>query len=85
MTLLNPTTVIYFAALVLGSQATATREAPETAAFVTAAFAASAAWQLLLVCGGALLGRVVTSRRGRLVTAVASSTLIAVLAVDVVR
>ncbi|MFD0419682.1 LysE/ArgO family amino acid transporter [Streptomyces sp. NPDC127108] len=81
LTLLNPMTVIYFAALVVGSQ---TDEAPDRlgqAVFTLAAFAASASWQLLLAGGGALVGRVLTGRRGRLGTALASSALIVALAV----
>ncbi|MEU6989326.1 LysE family transporter [Streptomyces sp. NPDC046465] len=81
ITLLNPATVIYFAALVLGSPATATLTHLEQGVFALAALAASASWQLLLAGGGALLGRVLTSRRGRLVTALTSSALITGLAV----
>lgn len=79
MTMLNPTTVIYFAALILGSSA---RLRPlELAVFVLAALAASASWQLLLACGGALLGRILTGERGRLATALVSSILITGFAV----
>ncbi|WSA74886.1 LysE family transporter [Streptomyces sp. NBC_01799] len=82
MTMLNPTTVIYFAALVLGSRTAAgDPDRWEQSVFVLAAFAASAGWQLVLAGGGALLGRALTSHRGRLVTALASSTLITALAV----
>jgi arginine exporter protein ArgO len=49
--------------------------------FVLAAFAASASWQLLLAAGGSAIGRVLTGPRGRLVTALVSSVVIAVLAV----
>jgi hypothetical protein len=38
-------------------------------------------WQLVLAGGGAFLGRVLTGSRGRLVTGLASSVLIGVLAV----
>jgi arginine exporter protein ArgO len=79
MTLLSPMTVIYFAALVLGGSESMT--AVERAVFVSAAFVASASWQLLLAGGGALLGRALTGHLGRLLTALGSSTLIAVLAV----
>ncbi|MEW2260347.1 LysE family transporter [Streptomyces sp. NPDC047869] len=80
ITLLNPMTVVYFAALVLGG--TARGGGPlERAAFVAAAFAASASWQLLLAGGGALLGRSLTGHRGRLATALFSSAVILVLAV----
>ncbi|MDN3026827.1 LysE family transporter [Streptomyces sp. S.PB5] len=82
ITLLNPTTVIYFAALVLGTRTTESVSPPAQAVFVLAAFVASASWQLLLAGGGALLGRLLTGRRGRLVTAVVSSGVITGLAVQ---
>jgi arginine exporter protein ArgO len=81
ITLLNPTTVIYFAALVLGSRASGPVRPLEQGLFVLAAFAASASWQLTLAGGGALLGRALTGRRGRLVTAFVSSAVMAALAV----
>jgi arginine exporter protein ArgO len=81
ITMVNPTTVIYFAALVLGIQAAAAPDHLEQAVFVLAAFAASASWQLLLAGGGALLGRALIGSHGRLVTAMASSTLITALAI----
>ena len=87
LTLLNPATVIYFAALVLGREAAGAGTAGGAWAdlvFVAAAFAASASWQLLLAGGGSLLGRLLTGRRGRLATALASSTMIAVLAIMLV-
>jgi arginine exporter protein ArgO len=81
ITLLNPTTVIYFAALVLGTCAEDAVRPLEQGVFVLAAFAASASWQLLLAGSGALLGRALTGRRGRLVTALVSSGVIMALAV----
>jgi arginine exporter protein ArgO len=48
---------------------------------VIAAFIASASWQLLLAGGGAVLGRLLTGRRGRLITALTSSTIVVGLAV----
>ncbi|MFB7585869.1 LysE family transporter [Streptomyces sp. NPDC056169] len=82
ITVLNPMTVVYFTALVLGGQTTT--GATEATAFVLAAFAASASWQLLLATGGTLLGHLVTGPRGRLTTALASGLLIAALAVGLV-
>ncbi|MDI6105404.1 LysE family transporter [Actinoplanes sp. NEAU-A12] len=73
LTLLNPATVIYFAALVLGG-------AGGGAWFVAGAFLASASWQLLIAGGGSLIGRLLTGDRGRLITALVSSAVIAVLA-----
>ncbi|WP_286259394.1 LysE family transporter [Streptomyces graminofaciens] len=84
ITLLNPTTVVYFAALVLGSRATEAVRPLEQGVFVLAAFLASATWQLLLAGGGALLGRALTGQRGQLVTALVSSAVIAFLAVRTV-
>ncbi|GHJ41133.1 LysE family transporter [Streptomyces sp. TS71-3] len=80
VTMMNPLTVIYFTALVLGGQAASVPSHPEQAVFVLAAFAASASWQLFLAGGGALLGRALTGARGQLATALGSSLLIAVLA-----
>lgn len=80
-TLVNPTTVVYFAALVVGSGAEVAATWSEQAAFVAAAFVASATWQSLLAGGGAALGYVLAGRRGRLVTALLSATVIALLAV----
>jgi len=75
---------VYFTALVLGRQAGAApggAGGAGQAVFVLAVFAASASWQLLLAGSGAFLGRVLTGRRGRLVTGMASSALIGALAV----
>jgi arginine exporter protein ArgO len=74
MTMLNPVTVVYFTALVLGRQTAATL-AVDRAVFVLAVSVASASWQLTLAGSGAVLGRVLTGSRGRLITAVASSIL----------
>ncbi|OIV38057.1 lysine transporter LysE [Mangrovactinospora gilvigrisea] len=82
LTILNPLTVLYFAALVLGGGGRAAAGTwPDRAVFVAAAFAASASWQLLLACGGSLLGRLLTGRRGRLATALCAAALMAALAV----
>jgi arginine exporter protein ArgO len=83
ITLLNPTTVVYFAALVLGSRTAEAVRPLEQGVFVLAAFAASASWQLLIAGGGALLGRTLTGHRGRLVTGLVSSAVIMLLAVRV--
>lgn len=83
ITAINPMTVVYFAALVIGSGAQLA-VGTEAVVFVVAAFAASASWQLVLAGGGALLGRFVTSPRGRLVTALVSSAVIVVLAVRMI-
>ncbi|MGI5214745.1 LysE family transporter [Plantactinospora sp. CA-290183] len=81
LTLLNPMTILYFAALVLGRRADAGWSPGAAALFVAAAFAASASWQLLIATGGSLVGRVLAGPRGRLATALLSSALITTLAV----
>ncbi|MEY9871535.1 arginine exporter protein ArgO [Streptacidiphilus sp. MAP12-33] len=83
ITLLNPATVVYFAALVLAGQGGSGTlpDGSAKALFVVAAFAASASWQLLLAGGGALLGRTLTGPRGRLWTSLVSSAVILALAV----
>jgi arginine exporter protein ArgO len=76
LTLLNPATVIYFAALVIGHGG-----AGGGPWFVIGAFLASASWQLLIAGGGSLIGRLLTGPRGRMATALVSSVVIAILAV----
>ena len=84
-TLLNPATVVYFAALVLGAQAGTIVATGDRVAFVAGAFVASASWQLMLAGGGSVLGRLLTGRRGRLVTGAASAVLIGALALWTLR
>jgi len=76
LTLLNPATVGYFAALVLGRGGSG-----GGVWFVAGAFLASASWQLLVAASGALAGRLLTGERAQLITALVSSTVIAALAV----
>jgi threonine/homoserine/homoserine lactone efflux protein len=80
LTAVNPTTVVYFAAVVIGNPHLADGWA-QGIVFVLAAFVASASWQLALAGLGAVLGRQVTSKRGRVVTAWVSGVVIAALAV----
>lgn len=78
LTLLNPATVIYFAALVLGRSGSG-----GGVLFVLGAFLASASWQLLLAGGGSLVGRVLTGERGRRITALVSSVMIGAMAAQI--
>lgn len=80
ITALNPATVVYFAAIVLGNDHL-TSGVAEAVVFVAAVAVASGSWQLLLASGGAALGRTVTGPRGRLVTGLVSAAVIAALAV----
>lgn len=79
ITAVNPTTVVYFAAIVLGNR-DLVAGAAQGLVFVFAAFVASASWQLLLAGGGAALGRAVMGPRGRRVTGVVSALVIGLLA-----
>jgi arginine exporter protein ArgO len=78
LTLVNPLTVTYFAALILGLGG-GLGSGADKGLFVVGAFAASAAWQLVLAGAGALLRRRLPAR-ARLATAVAGNLLIAALA-----
>jgi threonine/homoserine/homoserine lactone efflux protein len=84
LTILNPTTIVYFGALVVGRQADAAADLVSGIVFVLAAFLASASWQLLLAGSGSLVGRLLAGPRGRFVTALGSSLVILVLAVGLV-
>ena len=81
LTLVNPVTVVYFAALVGSSTLAADAGWGARAVFVLAAFAASLSWQLLLTTAGALVGRALTGPVGSRVTALVGGALILVLAV----
>ncbi|MFD0856269.1 LysE family transporter, partial [Actinomadura adrarensis] len=78
MTLLNPWAIIYFAALALIHRHDG--ELTTMLAFTAGVFIASLTWQLFLALGGNVLGRVIASPRGRLVTTTLSSLIIVVLA-----
>jgi threonine/homoserine/homoserine lactone efflux protein len=64
LTLLNPLTIVYFSALVLGSM-DADRSALNRLAFVLGAGMASLSWQWLLAAFGALAGRSLPPRAGQ--------------------
>jgi arginine exporter protein ArgO len=80
ITAVNPATVVYFAAVVLGGTVTI-HGAAQGAAFVGAAFVASASWQVLVATLGAGLGAWISGPRGRRTTGVVAAVVIAVLAV----
>ncbi|MGW5672308.1 LysE family transporter, partial [Micromonospora sp. NPDC003776] len=81
LTLLNPATVVYFAALIIGRGDVGGAGTGTALLFVLGAFLASASWQLLIAGGGTLIGRALTGSRGRRVTSLLSSAIIAALAV----
>ena len=75
--------MVYFVALVLG-RGDVLGSGPAGVAFTAGVFLASASWQLLIAGGGSLIGRALTGPRGRRVTALLSSAIIAALAVATV-
>lgn len=80
ITAINPATVLYFAAIVLGG--TVEIDGPvEGTVFVAAAFLASASWQVFVASIGTGLGTWITSTRGRRTTGVLAALAIAALAV----
>ena len=85
LTSFNPSTVVYFAALVVGLRPLS-GDAPgfvTCAVFVGAVFVASAGWQLVLAGGGALLGRRLVSTAGQRYTSLVSGLVILAFAARV--
>jgi arginine exporter protein ArgO len=80
LTLLNPATIAYFAALIVGLQAGALLGAEAKALFVLGAFLASAAWQLTLAAAGGVLHHRLP-RNASLVTGLVGTAVIVALAV----
>lgn len=83
ITVINPATVVYFAALVGGSTAVFDRPSASVV-FVVAAGLASASWQLALAGAGAGLGRVLTGPAAQRWTAVVGAVVVLALAVRTV-
>lgn len=81
LTLVNPVTIIYFAALIGSSTIAADAGAAERIVFVLAAFTASLSWQLLLTTAGSVVGRALTGPTGARVTALVGGALVIALAV----
>jgi arginine exporter protein ArgO len=79
LTAINPTTVVYFAALIAGLPAVASASAPAKAVFVLAVGAASLSWQLALAGSGAALHHRLPDR-ARIVTALLGNALVLGLA-----
>lgn len=79
ITLVNPATLVYFAALVAGSTVRFDRPA-EAVIFVVAAGLASASWQLVLAGAGAGLSRVLSGPAARRWTSVVGAVVVLGLA-----
>lgn len=80
ITAVNPATVVYFAAIVLGNSVDFDG-AVEGTVFVVAAFLASASWQVFVASLGTGLGRWISGPRGRRTTGIVAALVIAALAV----
>lgn len=80
ITAVNPATVVYFAAIVLGGTVDIDGAAEGTV-FVLAAFLASASWQVFVASLGTGLGHWIAGPRGRRTTGVVAAVVIALLAV----
>jgi threonine/homoserine/homoserine lactone efflux protein len=79
LTLVNPTTVVYFTALVAGGGLVAAGTAAQVA-FIAGALLASSAWQLTLASLGKVAGGWVTGQQGRRWAAVVGGGLVILLA-----
>lgn len=80
ITLVNPVTLIYFAALASSLKMDASASVVGPVTFVVAAFAASASWQLFLTTAGSSIGRVLTGPRGKRLTALLGGAMVMLLA-----
>jgi arginine exporter protein ArgO len=78
LTAINPGTLISFTALVIGARLGSAMPVGARALFVLGTFVASVSWQLVLAAAGAMLGRLLSSRRA--VLGYLSAGLLAVLA-----
>ncbi|MFZ0493547.1 MAG: LysE family transporter [Acidimicrobiia bacterium] len=80
LTLMNPVTLTYFAALVLGSSGGVAATTGGSVLFVTGAFLASLSWQTAVAAVGAIVGHKM-SRRARVATGVLGAAVIVALAI----
>jgi len=83
LTIINPMTVIYFAALILGLPALG-EGAGEKAAFVVGAFLASLSWQSLLALGGSIFHRRLPPRL-QVVTSLVGNVIVLGFALNIAR
>ncbi len=83
LTIVNPATVVYFAALILGLPAVGAGSV-EKLVFVVGAGAASLVWQLLIATGGSLLHHRVSPRTTELLS-LAGYGIVLVIAANITR
>jgi arginine exporter protein ArgO len=77
LTLINPTTVVYFAAVVIGLGVARGMTAADGVMFVIGAFLASLSWQTLIAAIGAFAGHRLSVRSRRAVTIVGNLVILA--------
>jgi arginine exporter protein ArgO len=81
LTVVNPTTVVYFAAVVIGLGVAGDLSAGEGALFVTGAFLASLSWQTLIASVGAFAGHRLSPRARRVVSVVGNLVILVIAVV----
>jgi len=81
LTIINPTTIVYFAAIVIGLGVAEDMTTGEGAQFVIGAFLASLSWQTLIASVGAFAGHRLSERARRVVTIVGNLVILALAAV----
>lgn len=77
LTLINPTTVVYFAAVVIGLGVARGMTAADGILFVSGAFLASLSWQTLIAAVGAFAGHRLSVRSRSVVTIVGNLVILA--------
>jgi arginine exporter protein ArgO len=77
LTIINPTTIVYFAAVVVGLGVASDMSAGAGVMFVLGAFIASLSWQALLAAVGAFAGRWLTPRAQRAAVVVGNIMILA--------
>lgn len=78
LTVVNPTTTVYFAAVVIGLGVAGDLSAGEGALFVIGAFLASLSWQTLIASVGAFAGHRLSLRARRVVSVVGNLVIVAI-------
>jgi arginine exporter protein ArgO len=68
LTMINPTTIVYFAAVVIGLGVAGNLSMGEGALFITGAFLASLSWQTLIAAVGAFAGHRLSLRFRRVIS-----------------
>ena len=78
LTIINPATVVYFAAVVIGLGVARGMTAGDGVLFVTGAFVASLSWQTLIAAVGAFAGHRLSFRSRRVVTILGNLVILAI-------